>query len=277
MKVSVLILTFNEELNLLNCLESVSEFNDIIILDSYSTDSTVSIAKSKGARVFQRKFDNFANQRNYALKNLTFKNDWILHLDADEIITSKLIEEIKQKIPNTKYDAFKLPSKIMFLGKWLRYSGMYPTYQVRLGHYKKLNFKQFGHGQIEDMDINRIGIFKEPYMHYTFLKGIDEWVNKHNNYSSDEAKQNLIKANQNFFLEIKNFISMDSTKRRRAFKAFSKYLPFRSLFRFFYMYILRLGFLDGYPGYIYCRLIAIYENMIDIKFKINKFNLKNNS
>ena len=116
MKVSVLILTFNEELNLLNCLESVSEFNDIIILDSYSTDSTVSIAKSKGARVFQRKFDNFANQRNYALKNLTFKNDWILHLDADEIITSKLIEEIKQKIPNTKYDAFKLPSKIMFLG-----------------------------------------------------------------------------------------------------------------------------------------------------------------
>jgi glycosyltransferase involved in cell wall biosynthesis len=273
-KVSVLILTFNEEINLSNCLDSVSEFDDIIILDSYSTDSTVSIAKSKGARVFQRKFDNFANQRNYALKNLTFKNDWILHLDADEIVTSKLIGEIKQKIPNKKYDAFRLPSKIMFLGKWLRFSGMYPIYQVRLGHYKKLNFKQFGHGQIEDMDIKRIGIFKEPYMHYTFTKGIDEWINKHNNYSSDEAKQNLIKGNQNFFLEIKNFISMDSTKRRRALKALSRYLPFRSLFRFFYMYILRLGFLDGYPGYIYCKLIAIYENMIDIKFKINKFNSK---
>ena len=274
MKVSVLILTFNEEINLSNCLDSVSEFDDIIILDSYSTDSTVSIAKSKGARVFQRKFDNFANQRNYALKNLTFKNDWILHLDADEIVTSKLIGEIKQKIPNKKYDAFRLPSKIMFLGKWLRFSGIYPIYQVRLGHYKKLNFKQFGHGQIEDMDIKRIGIFKEPYMHYTFTKGIDEWINKHNNYSSDEAKQNLIKGNQNFFLEIKNFISMDSTKRRRALKALSRYLPFRSLFRFFYMYILRLGFLDGYPGYIYCKLIAIYENMIDIKFKINKFNSK---
>lgn len=274
MRVSVLILTFNEETNLLNCLRSISEFDDIIILDSFSTDSTISIAKSKGIRVFKRKFDNFANQRNYALKNFSFKNEWVLHLDADEIVTPELVQEIKKKIPSKEYDSFKLPSKTIFLGKWLRYSGMYPTYQVRLGHYKKLKFKQFGHGQIEDMDINRIGMFKEPYIHHAFSKGIDDWFNKHNKYSSDEAKQNLRIIKNNFFLGIVDYVSFDSTKRRRALKTLSVWLPFRSSFRFFYMFVLKFGFLDGYRGFIYCRLLTIYENLIDIKFKINKANLK---
>ena len=124
--------------------------------------------------MFKRKFTNFADQRNYALENFEFKNEWVLHLDADEILTPELVKEIKNITPNEKLDAFKITSKMFFLGKWLRYSSMYPVYQVRLGHYKKLKFKQYGHGQIEDMDAKSIGVLKEAYIHNTFSKGIDE-------------------------------------------------------------------------------------------------------
>lgn len=276
MKVSILILTFNEESNISKCIESISDFDDIVVLDSYSTDSTVSIAESKGARVFKRKFNNFADQRNYALANFEFKNEWILHLDADEMLTPELIKEIKNLTSNNKFDAFKITSKMFFLGKWLRYSSMYPVYQVRLGHYKKLKFKQYGHGQIEDMDTKNIGMLKEAYIHNTFSKGIDHWFKKHNKYSSDEAKENLKIKENNFFFELKNLVLKKKTDRRRVLKALSVFLPFRSLFRFIYMYIFKFGFLDGYPGFVYCRLLSIYENMIDIKIKINKIkNIKN--
>ena len=276
MKISILILTFNEELNISRCIESTSDFDDIVVLDSYSTDSTVSIAESKGARVFKRKFTNFADQRNYALENFEFKNEWVLHLDADEILTPELVKEIKNITPNEKLDAFKITSKMFFLGKWLRYSSMYPVYQVRLGHYKKLKFKQYGHGQIEDMDAKSIGVLKEAYIHNTFSKGIDEWFKKHNKYSSDEAKENIKIKKNNFFFELMNFVLTKKTDRRRVLKTLSFFLPFRSLFRFIYMYIFKFGFLDGYPGFVYCRLLSIYENMIDIKIEINKIrNIKN--
>ncbi|WP_440676607.1 glycosyltransferase family 2 protein [Candidatus Pelagibacter sp. HIMB1593] len=270
MKISILILTFNEELNISKCIDSISDFDDIVVLDSYSTDSTVSIAESKGARVFKKKFNNFADQRNYALKNFEFKNEWVLHLDADEILTPELEKEIKNLNSNVSFDAFKIASKMFFLGKWLRYSSMYPVYQVRLGRYKKLKFKQYGHGQIEDMDAKTVGVLKEAYIHNTFSKGIDEWFNKHNKYSSDEADLDLKIKKNKFFFELMNFVSIKNTDRRRALKTLSVFLPFRSFLRFLYMYILKFGFLDGYPGFLYCRLLSIYENMIDIKTEINK-------
>jgi hypothetical protein len=260
-----LILTLNEEINLPACFESLSWCDDIVVLDSFSSDSTLVLSKQKGARIFQRKFDSFSGQRNYALENITFKNDWILHLDADEILTTALYKEILKAINENRFDAFRIPSKTIFLGKWLRYAGMYPVYQVRLGHRKRLRFKQAGHGQIEDLSQERIGTLREPYIHNTLSKGLNDWFDKHNCYSMNEAQETLLKQTQRHKIDLLGFFSFDRTRRHRALKLLSYHLPFRPSLRFFYMFIWCRGFLDGYAGLIYCRLLSIYEYMIVVK------------
>lgn len=274
MNISVLIITHNEATNILSCIQSLDWTDDIIVLDSYSDDNTLSMAQNLGARVYQRKFDNFAAQRNYALDSFEFKYDWVLHLDADEIVTSKLFDEMSQAIKINKYDAYQVPSKTMLFGKWLRYSGMYPVYQVRLGHKNRLRFKQVGHGQREDLSPNRIGTLKEPYLHYSFSKGFAHWLDKHNHYSTNEALE-FIKSKDDFaIINWINIFSINRTRRRRALNKLSYLFPFRPLQRFIYMYFFRLGFLDGYLGLIYCRLLAIYEYMIELKIRELKSNNK---
>ena len=94
MKISALILTFNEECNIRNCLESIRDLDDILVVDSGSTDQTCAYAKEYGARILTRPFDNFANQRNFGLDEGNFKNDWVLHLDADEVATKEFLDAI---------------------------------------------------------------------------------------------------------------------------------------------------------------------------------------
>jgi len=155
---------------------------------------------------------------------------------------------------------------IMF-GKWLRFSGMYPTYQVRLGRVGSLRFKQVGHGQREDLDASRVGTLKNPYLHYSFSKGFEEWFNKHNYYSTQEAVEGL-RIFDKKGIDWGCLMSVSgSTRRRRALKDLSVRLPFRPLLRFLYIYILRRGFLDGTAGLTYCLLISIYEYMITLKMK----------
>jgi glycosyltransferase involved in cell wall biosynthesis len=266
MSISILILTLNEEKNLPSCLEAVSWCDDIVVLDSHSNDRTAEIAERYGARVFFRNFDDFARQRNYALQNIPFKHEWIFHLDADEIMTEGLRFEMKQNIQATSYDAFRVPSKMMLFGKWLRFSGMYPSYQVRLTRYPVFKFRQIGHGQKEDIDQSRIGILKNPYLHYSFSKGFRDWFEKHNRYSDLEAEESLRHLSSGY-VNWAGLLSSDATLRRRSLKELSFRLPFRPLGRFIYMYILRLGFLDGIPGFLYCNLMAFYEFMILMKLR----------
>ncbi|KAA6183962.1 glycosyltransferase family 2 protein [Thiohalocapsa marina] len=265
MNFSILLLTLNEEANLPACLAAVDWCDDIVVLDSFSSDSTLAIAEAAGARVYQRRFDHFAGQRNHALEQIEFKHEWILHLDADEIVTPELYAEIGQVIAEGCFDAFRIPSKTVFFGQWLRYSGMYPTYQVRLGHRDRLRFKQVGHGQREDLPAERVGTLTEPYLHYSFSKGLTEWFDKHNRYATDEARETVAALSAGHGLDWRGFWSRDRTRRRRALKALSLRLPFRPSLRFFYMYVLRRGFLDGRAGFTYCRLLAIYEYLIVLK------------
>ena len=272
MNISVLIVTFNEALNLPNSIGSVNWSDDIVVLDSFSEDDTITVAKKLGARIYQRKFDNHAEQRNYALNHIQFKHNWILQLDADEVVTKKLSEEIRDAITMEHYDAFQIPSKMIFFDKWLKYSGMYPVYQVRLGRKDRLRFRQFGHAQQEDLPPHKIGTLKEPYIHYCFSKGLTNWIEKHNRYSSDEAIEIFLTNKLKKKLDWKIIFSKEPTSRRRAFKMLAFKLPFRPMLRFFYMYILRLGFLDGRPGFIYCCLLSIYEYLTDLKVKELKIN-----
>ena len=267
MKISILLLTFNEAENLPSCIAALDWADDIVLLDSFSHDDTVEIAEKFGARVYQRAFDNFAGQRNFALNNFDFKHEWILHLDADEIVPKKLYVEMLQAVECGAFDAWRIPSKMIFFGHWLRYSGMYPSYQVRLGHRDRLRFKQVGHGQREDLPLDRVGTLAEPYLHYSFSKGFTEWVEKHNRYSTDEAHAAAASLANGIGIDWTGLVSRDPTRRRRALKVLSWRLPFRPTLRFLYMYLLRRGFLDGHAGFVYCRLLTIYEYLIVLKRK----------
>jgi len=266
MTVSVLILTLNEEQNLPACLKAIAWCDDIVVMDSFSSDRTVELATTAGARVEQRKFDSFAGQRNFALQQIEFKHEWVFHLDADEIFTEVLFEEIEKAILNPEFDAYRVPSKTMFLGQWLRYSGMYPSYQVRLTRSPGFRFKQVGHGQKADIPLEKIATMKEPYLHYSFSKGLSEWFEKHNRYSSDEAEAALAHRLSDSIDWIGLF-SFDPSRRRMAMRGLVFRLPMRPLLRFLYMYLFRRGFLDGYAGFIYCRLMATYEFMITSKIR----------
>lgn len=264
--VSILLLTLDEERNLPACFDAVSWCDDVVVLDSYSTDRTVEIARRFGARVYQRAFDTFAGQRNFGLLSVDFKHEWVFHLDADEIFTDALMEEVGLAVTNNSYDAFHVPSKMIFQGKWLRYAGMYPSYQVRLTKVGRFAFRQMGHGQKEDIERSRIGTLKEPYLHYSFSKGIEEWFDRHNRYSSMEAEETL-KVLKNGKIHLKGLFSGDRPLRRQALKHLSFRLPLRPLWRFVYMYFLRLGFLDGRAGLLYSRLLSTYEFMIAVKVR----------
>ena len=266
MSISVLILTLNEEANLPRCLDALAWADDVLVVDSFSTDRTVEVAEARGARVLQRRFDDFAGQRNFGLTEGGLRHEWVLHLDADEVVTPELRDEVFGVIGDGSKDAYRVPSKMMLHGEWLRHAGMYPTYQVRLGRRDALSFVQVGHGQREALPPERIGTLEHPLLHYSFSKGLEDWFERHNRYSTAEAKQALEEAARGE-IDWWGLVSGNSTNRRRALKQIAARLPFRPTLRFLYMYVLRLGFLDGAAGYTYCRLLSTYEYMTVIKMK----------
>jgi glycosyltransferase involved in cell wall biosynthesis len=265
--VSVLILTLNEAGNIQRCMDSVRWSDDIVVLDSFSIDDTVEQAQSAGARSYQRTFDDFARQRNYALDHIAFTHEWILHLDADEVVTAELRDEIAMAIADARFCAYRLASKLMFLGRWLRFSGMYPSYQVRLGRKGALRFEQVGHGQRESPGTGRIGTLENACLHFGFSKGLADWIERHNRYSTAEAMHEMQWLGRECVPLPDVFALSDRMRRRRALKILAARLPFRPVLRFVYMYVARLGFLDGYPGLVYCRLLSMYEYWIVLKVR----------
>lgn len=259
--VSILILTQDEERNLARCLEAIQWCDDIVVLDSGSTDRTVDLARDAGCRILERPFDDFAGQRNFGLEQGAFKYDWVLHLDADEVMTPGLLDELGSVLQHPRHDAYRIPSKTMFMGQWLKYSGMYPVYQVRLtklGHFK---FKQVGHGQKEDIDPSRIGTLNHPYLHYSFSKGLDDWYARHERYAVSEAHETLRQLGHEP-INWSGLFASEPSLRRQSLKQVSCRLPFRPLLRFCYMYFLCQGFRDGAAGLKYCRMLMDYEKMI---------------
>lgn len=143
MSVSVLILTLNEEINLPGCLESVNWSDDIVVFDSYSNDRTVEIANRAGVRVFQRRFDNYASQRNAALTEVKYKHPWVLMADADERWPREVFNEIEQVVRNSHDTSlYHFLRKDMFMGRWLKRSTGYPTWAGRLVKIGEISVKR---------------------------------------------------------------------------------------------------------------------------------------
>jgi glycosyltransferase involved in cell wall biosynthesis len=261
--ISVVILSFNEAVNIQRCLDSVKWSDDILLMDSGSIDDTVEIARRNGARVLTRKFDTFANQRNHAMQAGEFKHQWVLHLDADEVVTDALRDEMLAIARNVsgEFPVYRIPSRIIFMGSWLKHAGMYPSYQVRFGRNEELRFADHGHGQREVQSADKVGTLSSPMDHYNFSKGINEWFARHLRYARAEAE--LAFSGEEVSTEFRHLASSNSTLRRRALKKIAYQMPLRPALRFFYVYFVRAGFLDGRAGFHYAVMMAIYQYFIN--------------
>lgn len=269
--VSVIILCYNEEINVKDCLESCAWCDDVHVLDSGSKDATVAIAESMGAKVWVNPFKSFGQQRNWAIDNITTKHRWHFHLDADERFTPALVAEMQSVLDSrsaisdeTTVTAYQCPSMLMFMGQWLRHAAEYPVYQVRFFDSQWCRYEDFGHGQRE-LNRGKTAYLKMPYIHHNFSKGIDDWVEKHNRYSTLESKQALECPRMSFMSAIRGCFAGDAIARRRHLKSLSYSVPAKSTMMFLYIAIIRRGFLDGKAGINYARMRALYCSMISLK------------
>lgn len=264
---SILILTKNEELDIRGCLESVCWSDDIHLYDSYSTDGTISIAKSFGANVTQRNFDNWSTHQNWGLRNIRFKYPWVLYLDADERATSELVDNIRNIITHTSTDvAYRIEIRYFFLDRWLRHAQTTPLF-VRFFRPEKLHYERLVN-PVPVVD-GPIGKLDGVIDHFPFNKGISFWFERHNSYSTLEARE-IVKqkkeGKKNFSI-VKAFFASDFNERRVHQKQLFYKFPARPIFKFILLYFLKRGFLDGVPGLIYCILQSIYEYMIVLKVR----------
>ena len=262
-RISVLILTKNEEADLPGCLDSVSWSDDVHVLDSESTDATVAIARDRGAKVSVRPFDGYSSQRNFGLQSIAYVHSWVLILDADERIPGELVPVLDEFVSDAPdfVAAARIRRRDIWWGRWLRHAQISPFYQrlvrPRKVHYvREINEVLVVDGTTRDLD----GFFD----HFPFSKGLAHWVAKHNAYSTMEAE--LIALGGDFQASIWTAVfDRDFNVRRRHQKGIFYRLPARPLLKFFYMVIIRRAFLDGMPGIRYSILQGFYEYLIVLK------------
>ena len=237
--------------------------DDIIIVDSFSTDKTEEICRSRGVRFFQNKFDGFGNQRNWAIENTNPKYDWILILDADERVTPELVKEMSEVIQNTSNNvgAYRLKRRFYMWGKWLKYSSLYPTWVVRLIHKDRVRYINRGHAETQEVKGKILEL--ENDLIDENLKGIDEWFERQKRYAAKDAEYEL--EQEKITMKFLDLMSSDPLVRRAALKRLAIRMPGRPLWYFIYSFILRKGFLDGRRGFEFCRMKAMYHRMINSK------------
>jgi glycosyltransferase involved in cell wall biosynthesis len=282
--VSVLIPAKNEEQNLPACLESVARADEVFIVDSQSSDRSGEIAQQYGAKIVQFYFNGgWPKKKNWSLENLSFRNDWVLIVDCDERITPQLWDEIALAIKDPSYTGYYLNRKVFFLGKWIRYGGKYPDWNLRLfkhqvGRYENLKTEDIpntGDNEVHEHVIlseGKAGYLKNDMLHIDF-RDIYHWLERHNRYSNWEARvyYNTLNAMDDSGTIGANLFG-DAVQRKRFLKKIWVRLPFKPLLRFILFYFIRLGFLDGQAGYTYGRLLSQYEYQIGVKlYELQKF------
>lgn len=264
--ISLVVLTHNEAQNICECLASAQSFDERHVLDSGSIDGTVELARQTGAETHYHPFTGFGTQRNWAINNIPTRHDWQLHLDADERLTPEGVAEMAAAVAaDAGVGGYFVPSKLMFAGRWLKYAGGYPTYQVRLFHKARLRFIDYGHGQREESSFP-ISRLREPYLHFAFSHGLDRWFAKHAVYARLEAEEAIRESGGTAAWG--ELLSRNRVLRRRALKRLAYRLPCRYVFRLAYMLVLKRAVLDGSAGITYATMIATYEAMSETHLRL---------
>jgi glycosyltransferase involved in cell wall biosynthesis len=264
--VSVLIPTLNEEANLPACLASVQFADEVFVLDSFSTDRTLEVARAHGACVVQHAFESYSRQKNWALDKLPFRHPWVLIVDADERVTPELRAEIEIVLTaEAACDGYYLNRRFIFLGTWIRHAGWYPSWNLRL----------FRHalGRYDDREVHehvvlngRVGYLRHDLLHDD-VRGLEAFVARHNRYSSLEARARYkaeVGAADRARLPLSVFASPVQRKRFLRERVWPG-MPAKPLALFFYMYVVRRGFLDGRAGLALCVFHAFQEFMVGLK------------
>ncbi len=230
MSLGCAIITYNEEKNLKRTLKSVSFCDEIVIVDSGSKDGTLDIAKRYTDKIYIQKWLGYGRQKNFAIDKLS--TDWVLSLDADEVVSDALREEIVEELKRPRSNAYALNFQLVFMGKPLRFGGVYPDYHVRL--FKKGLF-WFEENDVHEGVRTKAIRLKNPVYHFSY-DSLEDYFEKFNKYTTLAAKSRL----------------------NRGMKV-SKVYPFlRFVFDFFRRFVLKGAFLDGYPGCVYALLSSYY-------------------
>lgn len=267
--VALIILTYNEEANIAQALDSVAGWaNEIFILDSLSTDRTLEIARQYRCHIAQNKFESYAKQRNYTLDHLPIHSEWVFFLDADEWLADALKQEISSLITTSpEENGFYINRRLIWMGRWIR-RGYYPSWILRLFRH--------GKGRCEDRAVNehlivegKTGQLRNDFVHED-RKGVTEWIAKHNGYATREALElfNTRSAAGYREIDVRLFGTQAQRKRWLRYKIWNRLPPLiRPFCYFFHRYVLAGGFLDGKEAFVYHFLQALwYPLLIDVKY-----------
>jgi len=275
--ISVIVPIKNEERNVAACLQSVAWADEIWVVDSHSTDRTCELAQQHGARIAQ--FDyagGFPKKKNWALQNLPLKHEWVLLIDADERVMPELEAEIRALFhAQSDVDGYYVNRRLIFLGRWIKHCGWYPSWNLRLFKHRLGRFEKLEAEEVEnagDVEVHehvvldgQSGYLKNDLLHEDF-KSIYHFVERHNRYSNWDAK---VYANLAGGVAASSSINASlfgsPLERKRFIKRMWARLPFRPALRFVWMYFIKRGFLDGKPGLIFCTLMTMHEAVISAK------------
>lgn len=262
-RVSCLIFTLNEEIHLESCLAALRDCDDVIVVDSFSTDRTEAIARAHGARFFAHRFTGFGDQRNWAIEHCDLKHRWALILDADERVPPELWREMNAAIDAAPANvaAFRLRRRFHMWGRWLRHSSLYPSWVVRLIDTERVRYVNRGHAETQTVDGDVAAL--ESDLIDENLRGIDEWFERQNRYSSREALYEL--EQEAVPLDWRAVLRLEPLAVRGLTRRLASRVPARMAVYFLYSYVLKGGWRDGRDGLVYCRMRAIYQGMVAAK------------
>jgi glycosyltransferase involved in cell wall biosynthesis len=272
---AVLVPVKNEVGNLRECLASVAFADEIVVVDSASTDGTQEIAAAAGAQVVQFAWNGkFPRKKNWALENIPWRHEWVLIIDADERITPELEREISLAIHRSDADGFYLNRRFWFLGGWINYCGYFPSWNLRLfrhrlGRYERIEIDddvRSGDNEVHEHVLlnGRAEYLSAAMEHYAF-PDVASFIEKHNRYSTweAEAREQLYQRTGQNTLRATPFGM--ALERKRWLKKLAMRAPCRPTLRFLYHYIWKQGFRDGYRAWVLCRLLAWYEFVSAVK------------
>ena len=263
---TAIILTKNEEKNIEKCINSLASITKrIVVVDSYSDDNTVNIARKKGADVFLNPFINYATQFNWALENTNINTEWILRIDADEEFTVELCDEINKKLPEMpdEVTGITINLRVVFMGKWLKHGGMYPWKLLRIFRNKVGRIENRNMDEHIKLSRGRVAAFKNDFIHHDF-KNLEYWTHKHNWYSNREVKDYF----EHLEMPDDSMQNKWAIKKRKVKNGIYYKIPkfTRAHLFFIYRYYIKLGFLDGKEGKIFHFLQAYwYRFLVDAK------------
>lgn len=296
--ISLIVLTYNEEVNIEHCLKSVCDWvGEIIIVDSFSTDKTLEICRKYTEKIYQHPFENHGKQVNWALDNVPLSYDWVMQLDADEMVTPELAQEIcdllgvrdkgvRDRDSRGKVDPLDgvtgmyMKRRVYFMGRWMKHGDYYPMWLLRVFRRGKARYEEFEEDRVILLE-GKAGRLKHDFIDYN-RKGITFWIDKHNRWASNEMRDLLAlsadggRAVSPLTIQPSLLASQDQRRRWLKTNLYARFPLFlRAFLYFLYRYFFRLGFLDGVEGLIFHFLQGCwYRFLVDAKiYEARKFGI----